>query len=147
MVPDMKEKYDKYWSDFAKMSDYVFFTVLLDPRCKTQSLAYTFQEMIVYHNKDLMTSSTIELKAREMVRETKRKMENFFKTYLENYNPDLSSQQPHPQQVVDCDDENDFFGNYFSFCGANSNTIETGLQSYLNDPPIKYTKNFNIFSW
>ena len=94
-----------------------------------------------------MTTSSIELKAREMVRETKRKMDGFFKTYLENYDTGLSSQQQTPQQVVDCDDDNDFFGNYLSSRGVNSRMVETELESYLNEPPIKYSKNFDILSW
>ncbi|KAL4590765.1 hypothetical protein LXL04_003708 [Taraxacum kok-saghyz] len=66
-------------------------------------------EMIGYTKKQDMTNSSIELKAREMVRETERKMESFFQTYLEDYNTGLSSKQQIPQQVVDCDDDNDFF--------------------------------------
>ena len=42
----MKEKYDKYWGDYAKMSDYVYFAILLDPTMKSQLLLYTFKEMI-----------------------------------------------------------------------------------------------------
>ncbi|KAL4572740.1 hypothetical protein LXL04_019523 [Taraxacum kok-saghyz] len=147
MVPGMKEKYDKYWGDYEKMSDFVFFAVLLDPQCKSQFLLYTFREMIKYTKEQEMTNSSIELKAREMVRETKRKMDGFFKTYLENYDTGLSSQQQTPQQVVDCDDGNDFFGNYLSSPGVNSRMVETELESYLNEPPIKYSKNFDILSW
>ncbi|KAL4574512.1 hypothetical protein LXL04_021344 [Taraxacum kok-saghyz] len=147
MVPGMKEKYDKYWGDYEKMCDFVFFAVLLDPQCKSQFLLYTFREMIKYTKEQEMTTSSIELKAREMVRETKRKMDGFFKTYLENYDTGLSSQQQTPQQVVDCDDDNDFFGNYLSSRGVNSRMVETELESYLNEPPIKYSKNFDILSW
>ncbi|KAL4565538.1 hypothetical protein LXL04_029636 [Taraxacum kok-saghyz] len=74
-------------------------------------------------------------------------MDGFFKIYLENYDTGLSSQQQTPQQVVDCDDDNDFFGNYLSSRGVNSRMVETELESYLNEPPIKYSKNFDILSW
>ncbi|KAL4581402.1 hypothetical protein LXL04_017616 [Taraxacum kok-saghyz] len=67
--------------------------------------------------------------------------------YLENYDTGLSSQQQIPQQVVDCDDDNDFFGNYLSSRGVNSRMVETELDSYLNKPSIKYNKNFYILSW
>ncbi|KAL4584113.1 hypothetical protein LXL04_008703 [Taraxacum kok-saghyz] len=146
MVPGMKEKYDKYWGDYEKMSDFVFFAVLLDPQCKSQFLLYTFREMIKYTKEQEMTTSSIELKAREMVREIKRKMDGFFKTYLEIYDTGLSSQQQTPQQVVDCDDDNDFFGNYLSSRGVNSRMVESELESYLNEPPIKYSKNFDILN-
>ncbi|KAL4590764.1 hypothetical protein LXL04_003707 [Taraxacum kok-saghyz] len=105
MVPDMKEKYDNYWGDYEKMSDFVFFAVLLDYQCKSQFYLYTSKEMIGYTKKQDMTNSSIELKSREMVRETERKMEDPFETYLEDYDTGLSSKQQIPKQVVDCDDD------------------------------------------
>ncbi|KAL4569209.1 hypothetical protein LXL04_024844 [Taraxacum kok-saghyz] len=123
MVPDTKEKYDKYWGDYEKMSEFVFFAILLDPQCKSQFLLYTFREMIEYTKKQDITTSSIELKAREMVRETKRKMEGLFTTYLENYDTSYRPNNKFPK------------------------SLETELQSYLNEHPIKYNKNFDILSW
>ncbi|KAL7596501.1 hypothetical protein Lser_V15G28535 [Lactuca serriola] len=123
LIPDMKDKYDKYWGDYAKMSDYVYFAILLDPTMKSQLLLYTFKEMIG-SNDEKLSKSEIELKAYEMLYEVERKIEKFFKTYVKKYDMSGSSQQQSSQQVVDCDDDNDFFGNFLNSGGDNSDALE-----------------------
>ncbi|KAL7607741.1 hypothetical protein Lser_V15G14400 [Lactuca serriola] len=146
LIPDMKDKYDKYWGDYAKMSDYVYFAILLDPTMKSQLLLYTFKEMIGSKGEKL-SKLEIELKAYEMLYEVERKIENFFKTYVEKYDMSRSSQQQSSQQVVDCDDDNDFFGNFLNSEGDNSDALENELIIYLKEPRVTYNKSFDILSW
>nr|KAJ0189720.1 hypothetical protein LSAT_V11C800415890 [Lactuca sativa] len=146
LIPDMKDKYDKYWGDYAKMSDYIYFVILLDPTMKSQLLLYTFKEMIGSKGEKL-SKSEIELKAYEMIYEVERKIDKFFKTYVEKYDMSGSSQQQSSQQVVDCDEDNDFFGNFLNSGGDNSDALENELIIYLKEPRVTYNKSFDILSW
>ncbi|KAL4584320.1 hypothetical protein LXL04_008917 [Taraxacum kok-saghyz] len=148
-VPEFKD-----FEEIKKTIDFLekFKTKTEKVSCSTKPLVHQFTREILDIQLHLrnwsMDPGFVEMvPAREMVRETKRKMEGFFNTYLENYNTGLSSQQQTPQQVLDCDDDNYFFGNYHSSQGVNSRMVETELEIYLNDPPIKYNKNFDILSW
>ncbi|CAI9260082.1 unnamed protein product [Lactuca saligna] len=65
MVPNMKDKYDKYWGDYDTISDYVFFAALLDPQCKSKFMKVVFTQMLKAKNKDKkMSADEIESKAR-----------------------------------------------------------------------------------
>ncbi|CAI9286515.1 unnamed protein product [Lactuca saligna] len=146
LIPNMKDKYDKYSGDYAKMSDYVYFAILLDPTMKSQLLLYTFKEMIGSKDEKL-SKSEIELKAYEMLYEVERKIEKFFKTYLEKYDMSGSSKQQSSQQSVDCDDDNDFFGNFLNSGGDNLDAVENELIIYMKEPQVMYNKSFHILSW
>nr|KAJ0184663.1 hypothetical protein LSAT_V11C900493660 [Lactuca sativa] len=128
------------------MSDYVYFAILLDPTMKSQLLLYTFKK-IIGSKDETLSRSEIELKAYEMLYEVERKIEKFFKTYLEKYDMGRSSQQQNSQQVVDCDDYNDFFGNFLNSGGDNSDAVENELIIYLKEPRVMYNKSFDILSW
>ncbi|KAL4561325.1 hypothetical protein LXL04_033489 [Taraxacum kok-saghyz] len=134
MVPGMKENYDRYWGDYKKMSDFI-------------SSVQVPIFVIHFYRTDSVHQEARYDYFREKWFVKPRGRWRAFKTYLENYDTGLSSQQQIPQQVFDCDDDNDFFGNYLNSRGVNSRMVETEPESYLNEPPINYNKNFDILSW
>nr|KAJ0200521.1 hypothetical protein LSAT_V11C600330750 [Lactuca sativa] len=105
MVKDMKTKYDKYWGAYNKMNDFMYFVVLLNPTTKSPFLLHAFKKMIGYMEPSL-TPTGIDIKTRQMVRDVENRMKNLFMTYLERF--DNAS-----QIVIDVDDDNDFFGDFF----------------------------------
>ena len=148
MVPDMKDKYDKYWGDYDTISDYVFFATLLDPQCKSKFMKVVFTQMLKAKNKDKkMSADEIESKARAKVIDIKCKLDKFFKTYLERSNMTSSSQQETPEEVVNFDDENDFFGSYMNSGSVPLTSSESQLQRYLNEDPIRFDKGYDILTW
>nr|KAJ0203001.1 hypothetical protein LSAT_V11C500280660 [Lactuca sativa] len=148
MVPDMKDKYDKYWGDYDTISDYVFFATLLDPQCKSKFMKVVFTQMLKAKNKDKkMSADEIESKARAKVIDIECKLDKFFKTYLERSNMTSSSQQETPEEVVNFDDENEFFGSYMTSGSFPSTSSESQLQRYLNEDPIGFDKGYDILTW
>nr|KAJ0214167.1 hypothetical protein LSAT_V11C400198960 [Lactuca sativa] len=148
MVPDMKDKYDKYWGDYDTISDYVFFATLLDPQCKSKFMKVVFTQMLKAKNKDKkMSADEIESKARAKVIDIECKLDKFFKTYLERSNMTSSSQQETPEEVVNFDDENEFFGSYMTSGSFPLTSSESQLQRYLNDDTIGFDKRYDILTW
>nr|KAJ0203883.1 hypothetical protein LSAT_V11C500293430 [Lactuca sativa] len=148
MVPDMKDKYDKYWGDYDTISDYVFFATLLDPQCKSKFMKVVFTQMLKAKNKDKkMFVDEIESKTRAKVINIECKLDKFFKTYLERSNTTSSSQQETPEEVVNFDDENEFFGSYMTSGSFPSTSSESQLQQYLNEDPIGFDKGYDILTW
>nr|KAJ0190250.1 hypothetical protein LSAT_V11C800448860 [Lactuca sativa] len=145
MVPDMKDKYDKYWGDYDTISDYVFFATLLDPQCKSKFMKVVFTQMLKAKNKDKkMSADEIESKARAKVIDIECKLDKFFKSYLERSNMTSSSQQETPEEVVNFDDENEFFGSYMTSGSFPSTLSESQLRRYLNEDPIEFDKGYDI---
>nr|KAJ0221345.1 hypothetical protein LSAT_V11C200064330 [Lactuca sativa] len=148
MVPGMKEKYDKYWSDYDNISDYVFFATLLDPQCKSKFVKIVFTQMLKAKNKDnKMYVDEIESKARAKVIDIECKLDKFFNTYLERPNMTPSSQQETLEEVVKFDDENEFFGSYMTSGSVSLSSLESQLQRYLSENPIGFDKGYDIFTW
>nr|KAJ0188498.1 hypothetical protein LSAT_V11C900480850 [Lactuca sativa] len=46
------------------------------------------------------------------------------------------------QIVIDCDDDNDFFGDFLSTGGGNPNPMDSELQTYLKENTMNYKKRF-----
>ncbi|KAL7588687.1 hypothetical protein Lser_V15G36469 [Lactuca serriola] len=148
MVSDMKDKYEKYWGDYDTISDYVFFATLLDPQCKSKFMKVVFTQMLKAKNKDnKMSVDEIDSKARAKVNDTECKLDKFFKTYLERSNTTSSSQQETPEDVVNFDDEKEFFGSYMTSGSFPSTSSESQLQRYLNEDPIGFDKVYDILTW
>nr|KAJ0222505.1 hypothetical protein LSAT_V11C200062350 [Lactuca sativa] len=148
MVLDMKDKYEKYWGDYDTISDYVFFATLLDPQCKSKFMKVVFTQMLKAKNKDKkMSADEIESKARAKVINIECKLDKFFKTYLERSNMTSSSQQETPEEVVNFDDENEFFRSYMTSGSFPLTSSESQLQRYLNEDPIGFDKGYDILTW
>jgi hypothetical protein len=148
MVPEMKDKYNKYWGDYDNISDYVFFATLLDPQCKSRFMHIVFSQMLRAKNIDNEWSvDEIESKARAKVIDMESKLDKFFKRYLEIPNTASSSQQETPKEVVDYEDENDFFGSYLASGGVQSSSPVSELQRYLNEEPIGREEGFKVLTW
>nr|KAJ0200228.1 hypothetical protein LSAT_V11C600305130 [Lactuca sativa] len=114
-----ERKYGKYWGEYDKISDYVFLATLLDPQCKSEFMKIVFTQMLKAKNKDNKWSvDEIESKTRA----------KFFKTYLESPNTASSSQQKIPEEVVNFDEENEFFGSYMTSGSVPSTSLESQLQ-------------------
>ncbi|CAI9301008.1 unnamed protein product [Lactuca saligna] len=58
-----------------------------------------------------------------------------------------SSQQETPEEVVNFDDENEFFGSYMTSGSFPSTSSESQLQRYLNEDPIGFDKGYDILTW
>ena len=97
--------------------------------------------MLKAKNKDnKMSANEIESKARAKVIDIECKLDKFFKTYLERSNMTSSSQQETSEEVVNFDDENEFFESYMT-------SSESQLQRYLNEDPIGFDKGYDILTW
>ena len=59
-----------------------------------------------------LTPASMDIKARQMVREVENRMENLFMTYFERFDSGGSSQQEASQIAIDVDDDNDFLTNF-----------------------------------
>lgn len=94
-----------------------------------------------------MSADEIESKARAKVIDIECKLDKFFKTYLERSNMTSSSQQETPEEVVNFDDENEFFGSYMTSGSFPSTSSESQLQRYLNEDPIGFDKGYDILTW
>ncbi|CAI9273822.1 unnamed protein product [Lactuca saligna] len=107
-----------------------------------------FTQMLKAKNKDKkMFADEIESKARAKVIDIECKLDKFFKTYLERSNMTSSSQQETPEEVVNFDDENEFFGSYMTSGSFPSTLSESQLQRYLNEDPIGFDKGYDILTW
>nr|KAJ0222771.1 hypothetical protein LSAT_V11C200098720 [Lactuca sativa] len=146
MVKDMRTKYEKYWGAYNKMNDFMYFAVLLDPTTKSPFLLHAFKKMIGYMEPSL-TPASMDIKARQMVREVENRMENLFMTYLERFDSGGSSQQEASQIAIDVDDDNDFFGDFLCTGGSNSDPMDNELRTYLKENIVNYKKDFSILGW
>nr|KAJ0210503.1 hypothetical protein LSAT_V11C400170950 [Lactuca sativa] len=88
-----------------------------------------------------------ESKAHAKVIDIKCKLDKFFNTYLERPNMTSSSQQETPEEVVNFDDENEFFGSYMNSGSVPLTSSESQLQRYLNEDPIRFDKGYDILTW
>ncbi|CAI9282170.1 unnamed protein product [Lactuca saligna] len=119
-----------------------------DPQCKSKFMKVVFTQMLKAKNKDKkMSADEIESKARAKVIDIECKLDKFFKTYLERSNMTSSSQQETPEEVVNFDDENEFFGSYMTSGSFPSTSSESQLQRYLNEDPIGFDKGYDILTW
>nr|KAJ0197933.1 hypothetical protein LSAT_V11C700376070 [Lactuca sativa] len=128
------------------MNDFMYFAVLLDPTTKTHFLLHAFKKMIGYMEPSL-TLASMDIKARQMVREVENRMENLFMTYLERLDSGGSSQQEASQIAIDVDDDNDFFGDFLCTGGSNSDPTDNELRTYLKENIVNYKKDFSILGW
>ncbi|CAI9303437.1 unnamed protein product [Lactuca saligna] len=104
--------------------------------------------MLKAKNKDnKMSIDEIESKACSKVIDIECKLDKFFKTYLEWSNMTSSSQQETPEEVVNFDDENEFFGSYMNSRSFPSTSSESQLQRYLKEDPIGFDKGYDILTW
>nr|KAJ0201720.1 hypothetical protein LSAT_V11C600324670 [Lactuca sativa] len=94
-----------------------------------------------------MSADEIESKARAKVIDIECKLDKFFKTYLERSNMTSSSQQETPEEVVNFDDENEFYGSYMTSGSFPSTSSESQLQRYLNEDPNGFDKGYDILTW
>ena len=94
-----------------------------------------------------LNPASMDIKARQMVREVENRMENLFMTYLERFDSGGSSQQEASQKVIDVDDDNDFFGDFLCTGGSNSDPTDNELRTYLKENIVNYKKDFSILGW
>ena len=93
MVHEMRLKYDKYWGNWEKLNDFMYFAVLLDPTMKTFLVEHGFRKMINYRitKEKPLTESAIEAMVEKMIGEVKDRMGVLFGMYkerLDNSNVD-----------------------------------------------------------
>ncbi|KAL4582872.1 hypothetical protein LXL04_007433 [Taraxacum kok-saghyz] len=92
--------------------------------------------MLKAKNKDNKWSiDEIESKARAKVIDIECKLDKFLNTYLESPNTAVSSQQKTPEEVVDFDEENDFFESYMTSGSVPSTSSE------------RFDKGYDILTW
>ena len=143
----MRTKYDKYWGDFEKLNDFMYFAVLLDPTMKSTFIEHAFGKLLKYKN---ITDAEIEQKVSSLVKEIESKMDNLFKMYkqkLDKVENHGVSQEGRNEDGVQTDFGNDFLGEILNMEGNNSIATETELKRYLKEPPTRYKNDFDILIW
>nr|KAJ0207413.1 hypothetical protein LSAT_V11C500286060 [Lactuca sativa] len=148
---DMIDKYEKYWGDFEKLNDFLYFAIVLNPRLKFEFLQQDFEKLIRLKNTEEppILNSEVTLKAKALIQGIEKKTENFFNFYKAKFDNTESSQiqtRAH-EDVVMFDDENDFMGDLIVQADYPSTSTETELTRYLNERSLKYNKDFDILLW
>ncbi|KAJ9557040.1 hypothetical protein OSB04_011654 [Centaurea solstitialis] len=145
---EMRQKYDKYWGDFEKLNEFMYFAVLLDPTMKSAFIEHAFRKMVMYKN---ISEEMVEMKVRSLVKVVENKMEILFKMYKEKFDKfgfHEASQEVSNEDVVGGRDVgNDFLGEFLNVEGNNPVAMENELKRYLNEPKAPYTNGFDILHW
>ncbi|KAK1406430.1 hypothetical protein QVD17_41728 [Tagetes erecta] len=83
----MRKKYDKYWGEYDKLNDFMYFTVLLDPTMKAYFLEHCFTMMIMYDitKENPMSNEKIKERALGMVVDVENYMALGMVVDVENY--------------------------------------------------------------
>ncbi|KAK9050555.1 hypothetical protein SSX86_030475 [Deinandra increscens subsp. villosa] len=104
-----------------------------DPTMKKSLLEHSFKRLIRYGitKEKPMSEEEIKKKAEDMVSLIENRLHGLFRTYKENFDKNESnsaSQEVEGEEVVECDDGNDFFMEFLSVEGSNLVAKETELK-------------------
>ncbi|CAI9303175.1 unnamed protein product [Lactuca saligna] len=122
-----------------------------DPRLKFEFLQQAFEKLIKLKNtrEPPIFNSEVTLKAKALIRDIEKKIENFFNFYKAKFdNTESSQSQTRAQEdVVMFDDENNFMGDLIVKSDYPLASTETELTQYQNERSVKYNKDFDILIW
>ncbi|XP_076954256.1 zinc finger BED domain-containing protein RICESLEEPER 2-like [Bidens hawaiensis] len=62
MVSSMRKKYDKYWGEFDKLNDYMYFAIILDPTMKLRFIEHCYEDMIISNKSEDYNWSVDDIK-------------------------------------------------------------------------------------
>ncbi|PWA56714.1 zinc finger BED domain-containing protein RICESLEEPER 2 [Artemisia annua] len=158
MVQDMVDKYNKYWGKFDKLNDFMYFATILDPTMKQRLVSHGFKTMLIHKMsyEDTTDDDVLNDMVSEMVKKVVQRMEVLFKTYKTRFDTvgsKGSSQQTRNQESGNQEyskaygGDNDFVYDFLNLEESGSIESESELTRYLNEPRIRYTKDFDILEW
>nr|GEY14939.1 zinc finger BED domain-containing protein RICESLEEPER 2 [Tanacetum cinerariifolium] len=134
MVHDTVDKYNKYWGKFDKLNDFMYFVTILDLTMKQRLVSHGFKTMLMHKMsyEDTFDDDVLNDTVTEMVKKVVQRMEVLFKTYKTSkaYGGD-----------------NDLVYDFLNLEESGSIESESELTRYLNEPRIRYTRDFDILEW